>query len=80
MNDKCSRMESKKKKLLRSQTKEKSRALELRQAHGDLQQLAKVRCFHLPPYVDQDRLLLDKWVIMAHNHLFWVPMSLSYSK
>ncbi|XP_030276263.1 ellis-van Creveld syndrome protein [Sparus aurata] len=42
VNDKCSRMESKKKKLLRSQTKEKSRALELRQAHGDLQQLAKM--------------------------------------
>ncbi|KAF1391380.1 hypothetical protein PFLUV_G00041520 [Perca fluviatilis] len=42
VNDKCSRMESKKKKLLRSQTKEKSCALELRQPHGDLQQLTKV--------------------------------------
>ncbi|XP_051271523.1 evC complex member EVC [Dicentrarchus labrax] len=41
VNDKCSRMESKRKKLLRSQTKEKSRALELRQTHGDLQQLTK---------------------------------------
>ncbi|KAL7408672.1 hypothetical protein ABVT39_027281 [Epinephelus coioides] len=42
VNDKCSRMESKRKKLMRSQTKEKSRALELRQTHGDLQQLTKV--------------------------------------
>ncbi|XP_031132657.1 ellis-van Creveld syndrome protein [Sander lucioperca] len=42
VNDKCSRMESKKKKLLRSQTKEKSCTLELRQPHGDLQQLTKV--------------------------------------
>ncbi|XP_070702526.1 evC complex member EVC [Pempheris klunzingeri] len=42
MNDKCSRMESKRKKLLRSQTKEKSHALELRQTHADLQQLTKV--------------------------------------
>ncbi|XP_070759048.1 evC complex member EVC [Enoplosus armatus] len=42
VNDKCSRMESKRKKLLRSQTKEKSRALEVRQTHGDLQQLTKV--------------------------------------
>nr|XP_046240304.1 ellis-van Creveld syndrome protein isoform X2 [Scatophagus argus] len=42
VNDKCSRMESKRKKLLRSHTKEKSRALELRQAHSDVQQLIKV--------------------------------------
>ncbi|XP_038552015.1 ellis-van Creveld syndrome protein [Micropterus salmoides] len=42
VKDKCSRMESKRKKLLRSQTREKSRALELRQTHGDLQQLIKV--------------------------------------
>lgn len=42
VNDKCSRLESKRKKLLRSQTKEKSRALELRQSPGDLQQLTKV--------------------------------------
>ncbi|XP_059184914.1 evC complex member EVC [Centropristis striata] len=42
VNDKCSRMESKRKKLLRSQTKEKSRVLELKQPHGDLQQLTKV--------------------------------------
>ncbi|XP_078104190.1 evC complex member EVC [Sander vitreus] len=42
VNDKCSRIESKKKKLLRSQAKEKSCALELRQPHGDLQQLTKV--------------------------------------
>ncbi|XP_032368604.1 ellis-van Creveld syndrome protein [Etheostoma spectabile] len=42
VNDNCSRMESKKKKLLRSQTKEKSCALKLRQPHGDLQQLTKV--------------------------------------
>ncbi|XP_044036963.1 ellis-van Creveld syndrome protein [Siniperca chuatsi] len=42
VNDKCSKMESKRKKLLRSQTKEKSHALELRQTHGDLQQLIKV--------------------------------------
>ncbi|XP_042351685.1 ellis-van Creveld syndrome protein [Plectropomus leopardus] len=42
VNDKCSRMESKRKKLLRSQTKEKSRALETRPPHEDLQQLTKV--------------------------------------
>ncbi|XP_029287934.1 ellis-van Creveld syndrome protein [Cottoperca gobio] len=42
VNDKSSRMESKRKKLLRSQTKEKSRALELRPPQGDLQQLTKV--------------------------------------
>ncbi|XP_076604117.1 evC complex member EVC [Chaetodon auriga] len=40
VNDKRSRMESKRRKLLRSQTKEKNRALE--QAHSDLQQLTKV--------------------------------------
>ena len=51
MNDKCSRMESKRKKLLRSQTKEKSRALELREPHSDLQQLTKVRtCHYLDMY------------------------------
>ncbi|XP_068598903.1 evC complex member EVC [Brachionichthys hirsutus] len=42
INDKCSRMGSKRKKLLRSQTKERSRALEPRQAFSDLQQLTKV--------------------------------------
>ncbi|XP_033939122.1 evC complex member EVC [Pseudochaenichthys georgianus] len=42
VNEKCSRMESKRKKLLRSQIKEKSRALELDQPHGDIQQLTKV--------------------------------------
>ncbi|XP_034548695.1 ellis-van Creveld syndrome protein-like [Notolabrus celidotus] len=42
VNDKCSRLDSKRKKLLRSQTKEKSRALELRQSHSDIQQLTKV--------------------------------------
>ncbi|XP_040888926.1 ellis-van Creveld syndrome protein [Toxotes jaculatrix] len=42
VNDKCSKIESKRKKLQRSQTKEKTRALELRQTHGDLQQLAKM--------------------------------------
>ncbi|TKS70880.1 Ellis-van Creveld syndrome protein -like protein [Collichthys lucidus] len=42
VNDKCSRMESKRKKLLRNQTKEKSRTLELRQAHGDVQQFTKL--------------------------------------
>lgn len=42
VNDKCGRMESKRKKLLRSQTKEKNRALEMNQAHGHLEQLTKV--------------------------------------
>ncbi|XP_033990988.1 ellis-van Creveld syndrome protein [Trematomus bernacchii] len=42
VNEKCSRMESKRKKLLRSQIKEKSRALELDQPHADIQQLTKV--------------------------------------
>lgn len=42
LNDKCSRMESKRKKLLRSQTKEKSRTLELAQSDCDPQRLIKV--------------------------------------
>ncbi|XP_054473422.1 evC complex member EVC [Anoplopoma fimbria] len=42
VDEKCSRIESKRKKLLRSQTKEKSRALELKQTHNDLKQLTKV--------------------------------------
>lgn len=43
LNDKCSRMESKRKKLLRSQTKEKSRTLELAQSDCDPERLIKVR-------------------------------------
>ncbi|XP_017278268.1 ellis-van Creveld syndrome protein [Kryptolebias marmoratus] len=39
VNEKCSKKESKKKKLQRSQTNEKNRALELRETHGDLQEL-----------------------------------------
>ncbi|XP_053172161.1 evC complex member EVC [Scomber japonicus] len=42
VNEKCSKMESKRKKLQRSQAKEKSCALELKQTHSDLQQLTKV--------------------------------------
>ncbi|KAF0035166.1 hypothetical protein F2P81_012924 [Scophthalmus maximus] len=42
VNDKCSKMESKRKKLQRSQAKEKTQALELTQTHSDLQQLTKV--------------------------------------
>ncbi|KAM3621070.1 uncharacterized protein V6R79_005514 [Siganus canaliculatus] len=42
VDDKCSRIESKRKKLLRSQTKERTRVLDVRQAHNDLQQLTKV--------------------------------------
>ncbi|KAM6947008.1 evC complex member EVC [Lycodopsis pacificus] len=42
VDEKCSRMESKRKKLLRSQTKEKSCALDLKQTHNDLKQLTKV--------------------------------------
>ncbi|XP_068171523.1 evC complex member EVC [Antennarius striatus] len=42
INDKCSRMGSKRKKLLRSQTKERNHALEPRQTFSDLQQLTKV--------------------------------------
>lgn len=45
VNEKCSKMESKRKKLQRSQAKEKSSALELKQTHSDLQQLTKVRTF-----------------------------------
>ncbi|KAG7494061.1 ellis-van Creveld syndrome protein [Solea senegalensis] len=41
VNDKCSKIVSKRKKLQRSQTKGKAVALELTQTHGDLQQLAK---------------------------------------
>lgn len=43
LKDKCSRMESKRKKLLRSQTKEKSRTLELAQSDRDPERLAEVR-------------------------------------
>ncbi|XP_056242391.1 evC complex member EVC [Seriola aureovittata] len=42
VDDKCSKIESKRKKLQRSQSKEKSHALELIQTHSDLQQLTKV--------------------------------------
>ncbi|XP_044204715.1 ellis-van Creveld syndrome protein [Thunnus albacares] len=42
VNEKCSKMESKRKKLQRSQAKERSRILELKQTHSDLQQLTKV--------------------------------------
>ncbi|XP_030585488.1 ellis-van Creveld syndrome protein isoform X3 [Archocentrus centrarchus] len=42
VSEKCSRKESKRKKLQRSQSKEKSRALELRQSPSDLQELTKV--------------------------------------
>lgn len=47
VNDKCSKMESKRKKLQRSQAKEKTQALELTQTHSDLQQLTKVTTFSL---------------------------------
>lgn len=46
LNEKCSRMESKRKKLLRSQSKEKSQVLENRKAECDLQQITKVRIPH----------------------------------
>ncbi|KAM7422182.1 hypothetical protein PAMA_010314 [Pampus argenteus] len=42
VTEKCSKTETKRKKLQRSQAKEKSRALELKQTHSDLQQLLKV--------------------------------------
>ncbi|XP_041672290.1 ellis-van Creveld syndrome protein isoform X2 [Cheilinus undulatus] len=42
VNDKCSRLESKRKKLLRSQAKERSRAPELKENHTDLQLVTKV--------------------------------------
>ncbi|XP_026162852.1 ellis-van Creveld syndrome protein [Mastacembelus armatus] len=42
VNDKCNKMESKRKKLQKSQIREKTRALELRQTHSDVQQLTKV--------------------------------------
>lgn len=55
-------MDTKRKKLLRSQTKEKSRVLELRQTDCDLQQLTEVRpfCLPIPKYVDQEFLLDDQ--------------------
>lgn len=40
-------MESKRKRLHRRQTKERTRALELRQTHSDVQQLTKVRMLYL---------------------------------
>ncbi|XP_029358357.1 ellis-van Creveld syndrome protein [Echeneis naucrates] len=42
VNEKCSKIESKRKKLQRSQAKEKSHALEVKQPHSDLQQLTKM--------------------------------------
>ncbi|CAI5688389.1 unnamed protein product [Oreochromis niloticus] len=42
VNEKCSKKVSKRKKLQRSHTKEKSRALELKQSPSDLQELTKV--------------------------------------
>lgn len=47
LNDKCSRMESKRKKLLRNQSKEKSQALENRHLDRDLQQFTTVRTSHV---------------------------------
>lgn len=43
VNEKCSKKVSKRKKLQRSHTKEKSRALELKQSPSDLHELTKVR-------------------------------------
>lgn len=43
VNEKCSKKVSKRKKLQRSHTKEKSCALELKQSPSDLQELTKVR-------------------------------------
>ncbi|KAM4588766.1 evC complex member EVC [Odontesthes bonariensis] len=40
VNEKCNKKEAKRKKLQRSQMKEKSQTLELRQTHGDLQEFA----------------------------------------
>lgn len=54
LNDKCSRMESKRKKLLRSQTKEKSRTLELTQSDTDPQRLTKVTTFRRLLGIDVD--------------------------
>ncbi|XP_041837161.1 ellis-van Creveld syndrome protein [Melanotaenia boesemani] len=42
VNEKCSKKEAKRRKLQRSQMKEKSRALEMRQTHTDLQALTTV--------------------------------------
>lgn len=42
VDEKSSTLESKRKKLLRSQTKEKICALELKQTYNDLKQLTKV--------------------------------------
>ncbi|XP_026202447.1 ellis-van Creveld syndrome protein isoform X2 [Anabas testudineus] len=42
VNNECSKMESKRKRLHRRQTKERTRALELRQTHSDVQQLTKI--------------------------------------
>ncbi|XP_067360372.1 evC complex member EVC [Channa argus] len=41
VDDECSKIESKKKRLQRKQTKDKNRALELRQPNSDIQQLTK---------------------------------------
>lgn len=53
LNYECNKMESKRKRLHRCQTKEKTRALELRQTHSDVQQLTKVRTL-LPQHVFQE--------------------------
>lgn len=49
--DRCNKIESKRKKLQRSQTKEKNRVLEQTQAHADLQQLTKVTAFCLLHFI-----------------------------
>ncbi|XP_020503618.2 evC complex member EVC [Labrus bergylta] len=82
VNEKCSRLESKRKKLLRSLTKEKSRTQELRHNHTDLQQLTKVHQEQLLKHRQQ----ISDFELQQDNRLtealcdHWKKLRTSWSK
>ncbi|XP_056886026.1 evC complex member EVC-like isoform X1 [Takifugu flavidus] len=82
LNEKCSRMESKRKKLLRSQSKEKSQVLENRKAECDLQQFTKAYEDLLMKHRQQIRELeLQQDSRMAENLCdHWKKLRMSWSK
>ncbi|CAJ1051563.1 ellis-van Creveld syndrome protein-like [Xyrichtys novacula] len=82
VDDKCSRLDSKRKKLLRSQTKEKSCTLELMQNYTDLQQLTKVHQELLMKHRQQIcdlELQQDNRLIEAVGE-HWKKLRISWSK
>ncbi|XP_053294160.1 evC complex member EVC [Pleuronectes platessa] len=82
VNDKCSKMESKRKKLQRSQTKEKTRILEQTHSHSDLQQLTKV----YQELLVKHRLQISDLDLQQENRVaealcdFWRKLRTSWSK